>query len=92
MNALAGFTMKVSLSKMPWTLTWVWPRRVALDIGLIPAKAETSKGAAIQWRVLNQEQIKARIFGQPAGSQDHDIVLRTGDKPIADGSIRENSA
>src|SRR6266566_7615907 len=27
-NGLAGgeFTMKVSLSKMPWTLTWVWPK------------------------------------------------------------------
>ena len=61
---------------------------VALNVGLVPAKAETSKGAAIQWRVLNQEHIEAGILRQPASSQDHDIVLRTSDKPVADGDAR----
>ena len=35
--------------------------------------------------MLDQEHIEARVLGEPFGSQDHDIVLRTSDKPIGDG-------
>src|SRR5215831_6279267 len=35
--------------------------------------------------MLDQEQVKARIVGQSAGTQGHDIVLRPSGKAVGDG-------
>ncbi len=61
---------------------------VALEIRLVPAKAKAGEGTFIQRRILDQEQIEGRILGQPAGRQDHDIILCARDKPIGDGDMR----
>ncbi len=61
---------------------------IALEVGLVPAKAETGEGARIERRMLDQEHIEARVRGESTGSQDHVIVLRTSDKPIGDVDIR----
>jgi hypothetical protein len=61
---------------------------IALQVGLVPAKAETGEGAWIQWRMLDQEHIEARVRGEATGSQDHEIVLPTRDKPIGDVDTR----
>jgi len=53
---------------------------------LVPAKTETGKCARIERRILDQEQIEARVGGESSGSQDHDIVLRISHKPIGDGN------
>ena len=36
--------------------------------------------------MLDQEQIKARVVGQPAGAQGHEIVLRTNGEAVSDGN------
>jgi hypothetical protein len=61
---------------------------IALKVGLVPAKTKTVEGACIQWRMLDQEHIEARVRGEATGSQDHEIVLRTGDEPIGDVDTR----
>jgi hypothetical protein len=55
---------------------------------LVPAKTKTGEGAWIQWRMLDQEHIEARVRGEATGSQNHEIVLRTSDKPIGDMDTR----
>jgi hypothetical protein len=57
---------------------------IALEVGLVPAKAETGECTRIERRMLDQEHIEARVGGESPGRQDHDIVLRTSDKPIGD--------
>src|SRR6266704_6953570 len=61
---------------------------IALEVGLVPAKAETGEGARIERRMLDQEHIEARVRGESTGSQNHEIVLRTSDKPIGDMDTR----
>ena len=61
---------------------------IALEVGLVPAKAETGECARIERRMLDQEHIEARVRGESTGSQDHVIVLRTSDKPIGDMDTR----